>query len=98
MKLRWWIVGYFIALVVALLSPLASGAPDGLERVSENKGFLARAEGAPYAIIADYIFPGIANKTVATLLAGIVGVTVVFLLVMGGTFLLYRLASRKQPS
>lgn len=97
MKLRWWIVGYFIALVVALLSPLASGAPDGLERVAGNKGFLDRVEGAPYAIIAEHIFPGIANKAVATILAGVVGVTVVFLLVMGGTFLLYRLASRKQP-
>ena len=45
MRLKWWVAGYFIALAVALLSPLASGSPDGLERVAEDRGFLGRAAG-----------------------------------------------------
>lgn len=95
MKLRWWIVGYFIALAIALLSPLAASSPDGLERVAENNGFMGQAEGAPYAIIADYVFPGIGNEAVATILAGIIGVTVVYVLVAGGMFLLYRAVSQR---
>jgi len=31
------------AVALALLSPLASGAPDGLERVAEDLGFAGRA-------------------------------------------------------
>jgi hypothetical protein len=96
MKLKWWIVGYFVAIAVALLSPLASGSPDGLERVAEDKGFIDRAQDAPYGIIADYVFPGIENEAVATILAGIIGVTIVYLLVAGGTLLLYRMAARRQ--
>jgi hypothetical protein len=83
MKIRWWIVGLLIALCVTLLSPLASSSPDGLERVAEDQGFLDRAKDAPYAVIADYVFPWIENEAVATILAGIVGTLVVFAAVMG---------------
>ena len=92
MKLRWWIAGYVIALAVVLLSPLASGSPDGLERVAGDKGFLERAEDAPYGVIADYVFPGIQNEAVATILAGIVGTTMVYVLVAGAAYLGLRLA------
>ena len=95
--LRWWVVGYVVALAVALLSPLASGDPDGLERVAGDKGFLARAEDAPYSVIADYVFPGIGNEAVATMLAGIVGVTIAYLLVAGVAYLGYRAVSSRNP-
>jgi len=98
MKLRWWIAGYVIALAVALLSPLASGSPDGLERVAEDKGFLARAEDAPYGVIADYVLPGIENEAAATMLAGIVGTTVMYVLVMGAAYLGLRLLRRRGAS
>ncbi|MBC7255168.1 MAG: PDGLE domain-containing protein [Chloroflexi bacterium] len=75
---RLWIAGLGIALVVALLSPLASPHPDGLERVAEDQGFLERAADAPYHLIADYLFPGISNEAAATILAGIVGTLLVF--------------------
>ena len=91
MKLRWWVAGYVIALAVALLSPLASGSPDGLERVAEDRGFLGRAEDAPYGVIADYVFPGIENEALATILAGIVGTTVMYVLVAGAAYLGLRL-------
>ena len=96
MKFTWWIAGYFIALAVTLLAPLASGSPDGLERVAEDQGFIDTAKDAPYAVIADYVFPGIENEAVATILAGVIGVTIIYLLLAGGTYLAYRTASNRK--
>jgi hypothetical protein len=78
LKRYWWLIGLLIALAVALLSPLASPHPDGLERVAEDQGFLNRAEDAPYEIIPDYMFPGVRNEAVATIAAELVGTLVVF--------------------
>lgn len=94
-NLRWWIIGYIIALAVTLLSPLASGEPDGLERVAGDEGFLEKAEDAPYSVIADYVFPGIENEAVATILAGIVGVTIVFIMVVGIAYLAQRTVANR---
>ena len=90
MKLKWWIVGLLIALAVTLISPLASAWPDGLERVAEDKGFIEDAQDAPYDVIPDYVFPGLGNENVATILAGIVGTLVVFGLAYGLGALLRR--------
>jgi len=73
-----WIAGLLIALVLAIASPLASAHPDGLEWVAEQKGFLDTAQGPLYEIIPDYIFPGISNEALATILAGIIGSLIVF--------------------
>ena len=96
MRLRWWIIGYFLALAVALLSPLASSQPDGLERIAEDEGFLGKAEDAPYGVIADYVLPGIENEALATILAGLIGVTIVYLLVAGLAFIAYRTISARR--
>jgi hypothetical protein len=90
MKLKWWIVGLLIALAVTLISPLASAWPDGLERVAEDKGFIKDAQGAPYEVIPDYVFPGVGNEATATILAGIVGTLMVFGLAYGLGALLKR--------
>jgi hypothetical protein len=78
LKKYWWIVGLLLALGVALLSPLASPHPDGLERVAEDQGFAHKAKEAPIQVIADYLFPGIENEAVATIVAGVLGTVVVF--------------------
>lgn len=96
MKATWWIVGYFIALAVTLLAPFASSSPDGLERVAEDKGFMDASKDAPYAVIADYAVPGVENEALATILAGAIGVTVVYLLLAGGTYLAYRAAANRK--
>ena len=93
MKLRWWIVGYVIALGVAVFAPLASGSPDGLERVAEDEEFIEVAEDPSYEIIPDYVVPGMGNEQVATILAGWMGVTILFLVVGG---LAYLANSRKR--
>ena len=95
MGVRWWAVGYIVAVAVTLLAPFASGSPDGLERVAEDAGFMERAQDAPYAIIADYVVPGIQNEGVATILAGIIGVTIIYALVAGGVYGLYALYRRR---
>ncbi len=78
-----WVVGLVIALALAILSPLASSRPDGLEWVAEEKGFLDTAQGAVYNIIPDYVLPGISNQALATVLAGILGVILVLGVAMG---------------
>jgi len=70
------IVIYGLALAVALfLSPYACPFLDGLERVAKDHGFLHLAEGneMPYALIPDYVFPGIESEGMATSLAGLMG-------------------------
>ncbi len=89
------IVGYLIAVGVTLLAPLASGSPDGLERIAEDQGFIETALDAPYAIIGDYAVPGIENEAVATILAGLIGVTVVYVLFAGFAYLVYRATANR---
>ena len=96
MKFTWWIAGYFVALAVTLLAPFASASPDGLERVAEDQGFIDTARDAPYAIIADYVFPGIESEALATILAGVIGVTIIYLLLAGGTYMAYRATANRR--
>jgi len=87
---QWWVIGLLLPLVVVLFTPLASPHPDGLERVAEDKGFIERARDAPYEIIPDYLFPGMANENAATILAGIMGTLIVFGLTYGLAWALRR--------
>ena len=90
----WWVVGLAIAAaVVIILAPLASSDPDGLERVAQDQGFLESARDAVYSIIPDYTVPGI-DGNLSTILAGLIGVVIVFgLMVLLGRVL----ARRRQP-
>jgi cobalt/nickel transport system permease protein len=74
----WSWVGLLIALALTALSPLASGSPDGLERVAEDQGFLARGSEPVYEILPDYTVPLIENEAVTTIVAGAVGTLLVF--------------------
>ena len=78
MKFQWWHGALMLALALAILSPLASSSPDGLERVAEDKGFIDRALDAWYQIIPDYVMPGVASETAATILAGLLGTLILF--------------------
>jgi cobalt/nickel transport system permease protein len=73
--------GGLLALLLAVLSPLASAHPDGLEWVAEQQGFLGAAQVALYDLFPDYTIPGISNSVLTTIIAGILGVIIVFLLV-----------------
>jgi len=73
-----WGAGLALALALAIISPLASAFPDGLEWVAEQQGFLTNAQAPAYSLIPDYLLPGISNEALATILAGIVGTLIVF--------------------
>ena len=82
--------GGILTLALAILSPLASSHPDGLEWVAEEHGFLSAAQNAMYHIIPDYVMPGIADERFATIVAGIIGSMLVF------TIAFFTARSRKQ--
>jgi hypothetical protein len=91
------IVGLAVAVGLATaVAPFASPAPDGLERVAEDKGFDDAEEvggfqqGAP---VPDYTFPGVDSERVATGLAGFVGTLAVFAVGWGLAILLRRRAA-----
>ena len=78
MNKKWWLIAFAFCLLLATISPLASSSPDGLEKVAEDKGFIDTARGAPFEIVADYVFPGIENEALATILAGWLGTIMLF--------------------
>jgi cobalt/nickel transport system permease protein len=82
-----WAFGLGIALLLAVLSPLASANPDGLEWVAEQQGFLDAARDPLYNLIPDYLFPGISNEALATILAAVVGTLLVFGVALGIAYL-----------
>lgn len=84
--------GLLVALVfAAVISQFAVDAPDGLERVAEDTGFIVSAGEHSLAdsIFADYATAGIGNATVSLAVAGVVG-TLVTLAVAGGVLLAVR--------
>jgi cobalt/nickel transport system permease protein len=75
----WVVAGVVIALVVILLSPLASLNPDGLNRVALDLGFIesAQAGAGPFA---GYSVPFLADASAAKIAAGILGALIVLVL------------------
>ncbi len=83
MKSKWWIIGLSIALLLAIISPLASKFPDGLDRFAEEYNFTDKAVEPFFTVISDYSFPGITSDTTATIIAGVLGTLILFGLVFG---------------
>lgn len=84
------------ALVLAMiLSPFASGLPDGLEWVSSKLGFWHEATPAFAAPLSGYSFPGLSHEFLSSSLAGAVGVLAVFVL---GNVLAALLTRKTAPS
>jgi len=90
---RGWVLGALVIAIIIVVAAafLASGDPDGLERVAEDTGFLDAAEGSPFSIIADYVFPGM-DGPMATIVAGVIGVAVLF----GLLWLVGRMLARRR--
>lgn len=87
----WIIAGITISLLTILISPLASGDPDGLERIAEDIGFLDSGVSSPYSILPDYTLPFLGDLGISTIVAGLVGAFVVFFIL----FLLGRILIKK---
>jgi hypothetical protein len=86
-----------LAAVVALfVSPLASGDPDGLERVALDQGFAASADQHALAELptADYSVRGVDDPRWSTALSGLIGVGATFALGAG----LFAVVRRMAPA
>ena len=77
-RARWAVIGLGIALVVAAFSPLASGAPDGLNRVAADLGFDTRALNPVYEVFSGYALPFVNNPNVSKIVAVGLGTLIVF--------------------
>ena len=82
---RAWIVPLGIAFVVAVIvSPFASGLPDGLESVAGALGFEHLAGTLFAAPFAEYaVFTATTSETLSTALAGFIGVILIFSIAYG---------------
>jgi PDGLE domain len=78
MKFKWWYGAMILAFILAILSPLASASPDGLEKVAVNKGFISMALAPVFNVFPDYVIPGVTGEALATILAGIAGTLILF--------------------
>lgn len=71
-------LGLALALLLALAAPWASSHPDGLMSVAAAQGF-AKQEQAPfYTLIPNYLFPGVADSSLGTIIAALLGTVIVF--------------------
>jgi cobalt/nickel transport protein len=96
--------GLALALgIAAFISPFASKAPDGLDRVSQDLKFEEKATQKPLTkqlpfanIFEEYAFKAVPDQKVSTALAGITGTLVVFGLAWGIGKLAVRKSEPKQ--
>lgn len=73
--------GLLVGLALAIfVSPWASGSPDGLEKVAEEKGFAdaARDHQLADSPLADYGVEGMDHEGLATGVSGVIGVLLTF--------------------
>ena len=77
-----WVIGLALALFLAIVSPLASKHPDGLISVATHYGFIHAEQDPLFKIIPHYAFPGVENKTLATILAAVLGTVIVFIVAL----------------
>ncbi len=92
----WIFVGVALAVAAALavfVSPFASSAPDGLERVAQDQGMTKDLPAKPVwdkAPAPDYKTPGIADDRKAMAISGLIGVVIMF----GGSYAIARVMLR----
>jgi len=80
--MKWWHIALIICVGIGgIFSLFASAEPDGLERVAHDQGFIDKEGESSFEIIPDYSSPGIDNEMIATSIAGIIGVVLMFVLV-----------------
>ncbi len=91
------VAGLLVAgLLVVFVAPHASSSPDGLEKVAADTGIDrdVRPSAVAGGPLADYGVSGVDHEAMGTIVAGLVGVAVTFLVVVGAMWLLRRRRSR----
>ena len=88
----WWLAGLVVAAaVVVILGPLASSDPDGLERVAIDSGFAEQGQEAAFELLPDYSVPLLGDGPFSLVVAGLIGVALIF----GAMWVLGRVLSRR---
>jgi cobalt/nickel transport system permease protein len=84
------------AVLVIFVAPRASSSPDGLEKVAADTGIDrdARPSAVAGGPLADYGVKGVDHGALGTIVAGLIGVAVTFVVVLGAMWLLRRRRSR----
>ncbi len=93
-----WIGLGLTLLLALLLSPFASTAPDGLEKVAETKGFAEKGESWKFwkhAPLPDYSLPWIRNEKGSKALSGLIGTLAIFFIALGIGKLMKRTPMKK---
>jgi len=72
------IATFVMAVVAASFSPFASNFPDGLEWVAEKLHFSSFSASSIQTLFPDYQIPGIVSVGLSSVLAGIIGIAIVF--------------------
>jgi len=88
-----WFVGLILVMLLAVASPLASRHPDGLMWVATQYGFVNSEQNPIFKLIPHYLFPGVQNKPMATILAAMLGTVIVFGVALGVAY-----SRRRKPS
>lgn len=97
-RVLWVVVALaIVAVIVIVLAPLASPDPDGLESIAGQQGWLESASSALFHIFPDYTIPGLEGSS-STIVAGLLGVGIVFLAMLGLGWLLRRRSAPDGPS
>jgi len=94
------VAGLLVAvLLVIFVAPRASSSPDGLEKVAAEQGI--DRDVRPSAVgdgpLADYGVKGVDHEALGTIVTGLIGVAVTFVVVLGAMWLLRRRRPR-QPA
>lgn len=92
-----WVIGLALALLLAIASPLASKHPDGLISVAIHYGFIDTEQVSIINVIPHYLVPGVENKTLATILAAVLGTLLVFIVAISVAYTRHHRPSSNEP-
>jgi hypothetical protein len=99
---KWVVVGVGLAalLLAGIVSYYASSSPDGLTKVSEDKGFAntEKEHGAADSPLAGYATKDVDNERLSGGLAGVIGVVVVLVLASGVVYVVRRRKATDEPA
>lgn len=92
--------GTLTAILLAFaISPFASSAPDGLERIATQQQFVERPMADvswTHGLFTDYSVPGVGNERASTGLAGVLGTAAIFAVGFGVVKLLVRPGRKRE--
>lgn len=88
---KWKKVFIGAIIVGGAVSLFASSYPDGLEKIAQMQGFFGKGRQLVAGVMPDYQIPGVLIESIAKSLAGMIGTSIVFVLLLAAGKFLYRI-------